>query len=82
MIMAASKSDNSRAAAVIKNWLRNRGTIEFLGTWEQIYNPRFKVVEFDHFKGNLYLYEKMGYHQTGKEEHINDQMDIVFYEKD
>ena len=33
-------------------------------------------------KGNLYLYEKMGYHQTGKVEHINDQMDIVFYEKD
>ena len=33
-------------------------------------------------KGNLHLYEKMGYHQTGKVEHINDQMDIVFYEKD
>ena len=25
-------------------------TIEYLGTWEQIYNPAFKVVEFDHFK--------------------------------
>ena len=24
--------------------------MEFLGTWEQIYNPAFKVVEFDHFK--------------------------------
>ena len=33
-------------------------------------------------KGNLYLYEKLGYHQTGKIEHINDRMDIVFYEKD
>ena len=33
-------------------------------------------------KGNLYLYEKMGYHKTGKVEHINDRMDIVFYEKD
>ena len=33
-------------------------------------------------KGNLYLYEKMGYHQTGKVEHIKDWMDIVFYEKD
>ena len=31
---------------------------------------------------NLHLYEKMGYHQTGKIEHINDRMDIVFYEKD
>jgi hypothetical protein len=33
-------------------------------------------------KGNLHLYEKMGYHRTGKVEHINDRMDIVFYEKD
>ena len=33
-------------------------------------------------KGNCHLYEKMGYHQTGQVEHINDQMDIVFYEKD
>ena len=48
--MANAKSDNSRAADVIKNWLRNRNTLEFLGTWEQIYNPGFKVVEFDHFK--------------------------------
>ena len=48
--MATAKSDNSRAADVIKNWLRNRNTLEFLGTWEQIYNPGFKVVEFDHFK--------------------------------
>ena len=30
-------------------------------------------------KGNLY--EKMEYHQTGQIEHINDRMDIVFYEK-
>ena len=32
--------------------------------------------------GNLYLYEQMGYHRTGKVERINDRMDIVFYEKD
>ena len=31
---------------------------------------------------NLHLYEKMGYHQTGRVEHINDRMDIVYYEKD
>ena len=34
--MATAKSDSSRAADVIKNWLRNRNTLEFLGTWEQI----------------------------------------------
>ena len=33
-------------------------------------------------KGNLHLYEKKGYHQTGKIDHIKDGMDIVFYEKD
>ena len=32
-------------------------------------------------KGNLHLYEKLGYHQTGKIEKINDRMDIVYYEK-
>ena len=48
--IAAAQSDNSRAADVIKNWIRSRSTLEFLGTWEQIYNPDFKVVEFDHFK--------------------------------
>ncbi len=48
--MAAAKSDSLRSADVIKNWLRNRNTLEFLGAWEQIYNSDFKVVEFDHFK--------------------------------
>ena len=48
--MAGAKENESRAADVIKNWLRNRYTIEFLGTWEMIHNPDFKVVEFDHFK--------------------------------
>lgn len=53
--IASAKSDDSRAADVIKNWLRNRNTLEFLGTWEQIYNPNFKVVEFDHFKSEAGL---------------------------
>ncbi len=35
---------------LIRNWLRNRNTIEFLGIWEQIHNPGFKPVEFDGFK--------------------------------
>lgn len=48
--MASAKQGDSRAADVIKNWIRNRYTIEFLGTWELIHNPDFKVVEFDHFR--------------------------------
>lgn len=35
---------------VVKNWLRTRSTIEFLGLWERINNPNFKGVEFDTFK--------------------------------
>ena len=54
--MAVAKSDSSRAADVIKNWLRNRNTLEFLGTWEQIYNSDFKVVEFDHLKAEAGLH--------------------------
>ena len=37
-------------ADVIKNWMRLRSTIEFLGIWEQINNPDFNMVEFDQFK--------------------------------
>ena len=48
--MANAKEGAARAADIIKNWLRTRTTLEFLGTWEQLYNPNFKVVEFDHFK--------------------------------
>ena len=32
-------------------------------------------------KGNCYLYEKMGYHQTGKTETINNKLTLVFYRK-
>lgn len=48
--MANAKENESRAADIIKNWIRNRYTLEFLGTWEQMNNPNFKVVEFDHFR--------------------------------
>lgn len=35
---------------VVKNWMRSRSTIEFLGLWEELNNPDFKGVEFDSFK--------------------------------
>jgi hypothetical protein len=34
---------------VVKNWMRSRTTVEFLGIWEELYNPDFKGVEFDSF---------------------------------
>ena len=53
--MANAKESESRAADIIKNWLRNRYSLEFLGTWEMIHNSNFKVVEFDHFKSRAGL---------------------------
>ena len=53
--IANAKEGEARAADVIKNWIRNRGTLEFIGAWERMYNPDFKVVEFDHFKMNAGL---------------------------
>ncbi len=35
---------------LIRNWLRNRNTVEFLGIWEQLHNPLFNPVEFDGIK--------------------------------
>lgn len=47
--MANAKDGDERAADIIKNWIRTRYTLAFLGTLGQIHNPNFKVVEFDHF---------------------------------
>lgn len=35
---------------VVKNWMRLRSTIDYLGLWEQLNNPDFKGVEFDTFR--------------------------------
>lgn len=48
--IADAKSEQSRAADIIRNWLRNRSTLEFLSVWEQLYNSQFKVFESEHFK--------------------------------
>ena len=47
----AKRKNPEFPADVIKNWLRLRSTIEYLGVWEKLYNPSFKLVEFDQFKG-------------------------------
>ena len=46
----AKKRNPEFPADVVKNQLRSRSTIKFLGLWEKIYNPDFKLVEFDQFK--------------------------------
>ncbi len=46
----AKYKDKDRTNYIIQNWMRNRSTIEFIGLWEKINNPRFKGIEFDAFK--------------------------------
>jgi hypothetical protein len=46
----AKYKNGSNSDDVIKNWIRNRNTIELLGLWETIHNPDFKPVEFDGFR--------------------------------
>jgi len=41
--------------ALIEKWLRNKNTIEFLGIWEEIYNPDFNSPEFEGIKNQAGL---------------------------
>lgn len=50
------KEGKSTSDDIIRNWLRNRITLEFLGTWESIYNSNFNSVEFYGFRKNAGLH--------------------------
>ena len=51
--MAKLKSDDPQQT--ISNWMRNRMTIEYLGLWEELYNPDFKPFEFEGFRKEVGL---------------------------
>ena len=46
----AKHKDALNTDDIIKNWLRNRNTVELLGFWEQLHNPDFKPLEFEGFR--------------------------------
>lgn len=46
----AKHKEPDRSDHVIQNWMRNRNTVEFLGTWEQLNNPDFNPLEFEGLK--------------------------------
>ena len=46
----ARYKDKQRTDYIIRNWLRSRSTIEYLGVWEQLHNPNFNPIEFDGFR--------------------------------
>jgi hypothetical protein len=43
----AKKKNSHEPKDVVKNWLRSKSTLEFLGLWERLNNPIFKGGEFD-----------------------------------
>ena len=45
-----AKYKSEEPATVIGNWMRNRNTIEYLGLWENLYNPKFNLIEFEGFR--------------------------------
>ena len=49
-----TKSFNG-ADQLIKNWLQNKNTVDFLGVWEQLNNPGFNLVEFHLIKNEAGL---------------------------
>ena len=51
----AKHKDAERTDYVIQNWLRNRNTVELLGFWEQLYNPKFNPLEFEGFRNQAGL---------------------------
>ncbi|SCY12283.1 hypothetical protein SAMN02910292_00950 [Lachnospiraceae bacterium XBB2008] len=87
VIRVVDKKDGSRKR-ISPIWImpeyRNKGYAQ------QAIMEAEKIYGSDHWcldtilqeKGNLHLYEKLGYHQTGRIDKINDRMDIVYYEKD
>ena len=86
-IRIVDKKDGSRKR-ISPVWImpghRNKGYAQAAITAaEQIYGSSNWCLEtILQEAGNLHLYEKMGYHQTGRIDRINDRMDIVYLEKD
>lgn len=45
-----ARQENAATGLVISHWLSTRFTVEFIGLWEQLYNPGFNVTEFGNIK--------------------------------
>ncbi len=85
-VRVVDKKDGSRkriSPIFIMPEFRGRGYAqEAILAVEAIYGPdNWCLDTILQEKGNLHLYEKMGYRQTGRIEKINERMDIMFYEK-
>ena len=86
VIRIVDKKDGSRKR-ISPIWImpryRNRGYAQAaIRAAEALYGPEhWSLDTILQERGNLHLYEKLGYHRTGRVEKINDRMDIVYLEK-
>ena len=62
---------------------RNKGIAQsVIKICEEIHgNTNWELSTILEEKGNCYLYEKLGYHPTGKIQVINDRLTLIFYHK-
>ena len=87
VIRVVDKKDGSRKR-ISPIWImpvyRNKGYAQqAILEAEKIYGSEHWCLEtILQEKGNCHLYEKLGYHRTGRTDKINDRMDIIYYEKD
>jgi len=49
----AKFKDREATGIVIANWLSTKYTIQFMGAWEQVHNPRFNVMEFNNIRSDM-----------------------------
>ncbi len=48
----AKYSNPENPANVIKHWMSNKGTFDYIGLWEQLNNENFNFTEFSEIKNN------------------------------
>lgn len=53
----ARSRDPEHAHALVRDWLKNRNTVEFLGLWETLENPRFDTIAFEAIRARAGLNE-------------------------
>lgn len=62
-----AKQSEQRASELIRNWMKNSSTLEFLAAWEQLHNPNFNSVQMDAFRmkasANRYIVNPKTYMQ-------------------
>ena len=55
----ARQKNTAEPKDVVKNWMRQKNTLEYLGLWEKLNNPNFKGVEFDPLLAEAGSYQQM-----------------------